>query len=176
MTAARALRLLIVLLAVTVMAGAMTWAAGPEGLRLNAAQSAGVAFAWASLLGVPVVMWTLDQERPSLSVYLPLSLGAGALLPVLALSSGILGQFMHGGADYLGFALRHGAPLPWYGLIAWPAFVHMTWQAALVGAMGGSVGWLVVVGPRRSPAAIALLSAAIVAMATGLAALTHVAH
>ncbi len=121
-------------------------------------------------------MWALDRDRQSPAALLALSLVAGALLPILALLSGILGQLIHGGMDYLRFALRHGAPLPWYGQVAWPAFVHMTWQAALIGAMNGVIGWLAVVGPRRSPLMVGFLSAAIVASATGIAALTHLGH
>jgi hypothetical protein len=98
-----------------------------------------VAFGAAALVGVPAVQWAIEHGRTRVVHLMAIGALSGAVVPLLALISGVAGQLAHGGGDYTRWILAHGATLPWYGSMRWGSFAAFVGECAAIGAMSLAV-------------------------------------
>jgi hypothetical protein len=131
--------MIALLLGAPLVALVVNWAAGPGPFGLNLWIVASVGLAAAVLIGMPLLFLALDRGRDGLTALIVLGSVGGALAPLLLLLSGIVGVFLHSGADYLRFTLAHGASIPAYGQLAWPKFLGLVARAVTVGAVTGAL-------------------------------------
>jgi hypothetical protein len=111
---------------------------GRDAVRLAAMVSAVTAV----LLGWPMVFWLLDQGRITARAWAVAGLVLGGLPLVLAALSGVGGMYIRqGDADLVMRVLQDGAPIPWFGVIAWPRFVRYELAAIVAGLVTSAGHW-----------------------------------
>lgn len=92
----------------------------------------------AGVVGLPVLVWLIDRGSTGVVPVTKAMLAAAALPVVVVVLSGMVGHAARGGLDYLGWVLGHGAPIPSYGLLPWPAFIRLECLSMFAGGLAGA--------------------------------------
>jgi len=124
---------------VPLVAVSVVWTLAGGKPRIDLWMVAAMALACAVVIGVPVVHWAIERGRSRVAELAFIGAFAGALAPLFALVSGVIGFLAKGGLDYAIWVLRRGASLPWFGIMRWSQFYLLVLECAAIGAISAAI-------------------------------------
>lgn len=124
---------------------------------------------WAGTIGLPALVWAFEHGRTGVGALAATGVVAGLVPPVLLCVSGVLGLFIWGDAEYVGWVLGKGASIPIYGVISWPSFLRLTGWSVMIGAGSAVIFRLLVLSARTHRARSWMLAATTLTVVAGTA-------
>jgi hypothetical protein len=124
---------------VPIVAVGMAWALGAGRPAIDLWSAAALALTCAVVIGPAVVHWAVERGRVSVAQMMLAGGLAGALPPVFAVLSAIIGLVAQGGMDYAVWVFEHGASVPWYGSMHWLSFARLLIECAAIGAISAAI-------------------------------------
>ena len=143
----RPAEVLLVLPAVLLVTMAVRFAS--DGWLSSATTMALLALGSAVIMGLPATFWLLELQEDRWYRFAGIGALAGALVPLCAVVSGVIGLTARQGWTYAVSVLERFAPLPLYGSMFWTRFAAIDATSAIIGAASGTVFWLVRVDRRH---------------------------
>lgn len=138
------LRIALLFVVAPAVAALVKWVAGPGPVFRGVMWPVVSAVAAAFVLGIPILGWSIERGLTRLHHLILFGVAAAAIVCLLVLLSGIVGQYIHSNDwSYVGFVLHNGAPIPGYGQLSWPRSLETAAYVLVIGALSGAVCWLV---------------------------------
>ncbi len=134
-----AIAALSVVAIVPCLALAVVWALAAGHPSIDLWTIAELALVCAVVIGPTVVHWAIERGRVTVAQMALAGALAGALPPLFALLSALIGFVAQGGVDYAIFVFKHGASVPWYGTMRWLTFGQLLLECVAIGAMSATV-------------------------------------